>query len=183
MYGSYSRTLASYSQAKAAELRQLKAEEKNEEKDKKKEQDPLHGEWASRFIRPVSYIWRHTFAKVGEDWVFLALLGMITAIIGFTMDYGILVCTNGKKSSLGLLPTLKSFEISLARIWLYRELVDMHLAVQFLAWICLPVCLVLFASGFVYLVAPPAIGRRWQAAINRPNVITRFLVKCRIGNP
>ncbi len=24
----------------------------------------------------ITYVWKHTFAKIGEDWVFLAVLGI-----------------------------------------------------------------------------------------------------------
>ena len=44
------------------------------------------------FARMVKNVWKHTFAKIGEDWVFLALLGIIMAIISFAMDYGISKC-------------------------------------------------------------------------------------------
>lgn len=47
--------------------------------------------------------------------------------------------------------------IILARLWLYRDLTE-HPAAQYAAWISLPVCLVLFSTGFVQLVAPQAIG-------------------------
>ncbi len=33
-----------------------------------------------------SIFWKHTFAKIGEDWVFLALLGIIMALLSFVMD-------------------------------------------------------------------------------------------------
>lgn len=46
----------------------------------------------------------------------------------------------------------------LARLWLYRDLTE-HPAAQYVAWISLPVCLVLFSAGFVQLVAPQAIGK------------------------
>lgn len=35
-------------------------------------------------------------ARLGEDWVFLALLGIIMALLSFIMDKGISICTNGK---------------------------------------------------------------------------------------
>lgn len=47
--------------------------------------------------------------------------------------------------------------IPLARLWLYRDLTE-HPAAQYVAWVSLPVCLVLFSAGFVQLVAPQAIG-------------------------
>ena len=34
----------------------------------------------------------------------------------------------------------------------------MNVYLQFLAWVSLPVLLILFGAGFVYLVAPQAIG-------------------------
>lgn len=92
---------------------------------------------------------------MGEDWIFLALLGetqfnlrydlincefvgFIMAIISYCMDKGISMCTN-------------------ARVWLYRDLAD-NPASQYLAWITLPVCLILFSAGFVHLIAPQSIG-------------------------
>lgn len=46
--------------------------------------------------RVAGYVWRHTFARLGEDWVLLALLGIIMAVINFAMDRGIAVCNNGE---------------------------------------------------------------------------------------
>lgn len=40
---------------------------------------------------------------------------------------------------------------------MYRDLAT-HPALQYLAWICLPVFLILFAAGFVHILAPQAIG-------------------------
>lgn len=36
------------------------------------------------------------FHKIGEDWVFLALLGVTMALMSFTMDYIIEKCQEGK---------------------------------------------------------------------------------------
>ncbi len=44
-----------------------------------------------------------------------------------------------------------------ARVWMYRDLTT-HPFLQYLAWICLPVFLVLFSAGFVHILAPQAIG-------------------------
>lgn len=83
-------------------------------------------------------VWKHTFAKIGEDWVFLAVLGVIMAIVSFIMDYGISICNT-------------------SRLWLFEHLGE-HIAAQYFAWIVLPVFLVLFSAGFVHLLAPQAIG-------------------------
>ena len=47
-----------------------------------------------------------------------------------------------------------------SRMKLYNVVKDQkyNLVVQFLAWCTLPVFLVLFAAGFVHLVAPQAVG-------------------------
>ena len=98
-----------------------------------------------RFYRTVSkvitYVWKHTFAKLGEDWVFLAVLGIVMAIISYIMDYGIAQC-------------------GASRMKLYKIVKEQnhHILVQFLAWCVLPIFLVLFSAGFVHLVAPQAIG-------------------------
>lgn len=53
---------------------------------------PLSGKLA----KAISFLWKNSFAKLGEDWVFLALLGIIMALLSFIMDRGISVCDNGK---------------------------------------------------------------------------------------
>ncbi|XP_063704371.1 chloride channel protein 2 isoform X4 [Culicoides brevitarsis] len=98
----------------------------------------LLGKHTNRLVKALSAIWRHTFARLGEDWVFLALLGIIMALLSYMMDKGISMCTN-------------------ARVWLYRDLTSQPVA-QYIAWVSLPVSLILFSAGFVHLVAPQSIG-------------------------
>ncbi|XP_020716983.1 chloride channel protein 2 isoform X8 [Ceratitis capitata] len=98
----------------------------------------LLGKRSSRMLKVSSWIWKRTFARLGEDWVFLALLGVIMAFVSYVVDKGINVCTN-------------------ARVWLYRDLTSQPIT-QYLAWVSLPVCLILFSAGFVHLVAPQSIG-------------------------
>jgi chloride channel 2 len=95
MYGRYSRSLGEYARQQAAELREAEKNRKKEEKQRSKELRTYRGKWTSRFLRVISFIWRHTFAKIGEDWVFLALLGIIVAMFSYIMDYGIVMCNNG----------------------------------------------------------------------------------------
>lgn len=59
-----------------------------------------------------------------------------------------------------VIPIIKMFLISFlkpARVWMYRDLTT-NPFLQYLAWICLPVFLVLFSAGFVHILAPQAIG-------------------------
>lgn len=96
MYGRYTRSLGEYAREQAAELRELQRKHRKEERLRNKELRAYTGKWTSRVFRLVSFVWRHTFAKIGEDWVFLALLGSIMALLSYIMDYGVSVCNTGK---------------------------------------------------------------------------------------
>ncbi|KAF7286626.1 chloride channel protein 2 isoform X2 [Rhynchophorus ferrugineus] len=132
MYGRYSQQLGEF-----ARLESLKAAEKRRLKEEKARKKELRG-YQGKVAKAISFLWKHTFARLGEDWVFLALLGIIMAILSFIMDNGISMCNS-------------------ARIWLYNDLTD-HPAAQYAAWVCLPVTLILFSAGFAHLVAPQSIG-------------------------
>nr|CAH0108617.1 unnamed protein product [Daphnia galeata] len=138
MYGQYSRSLGDYAKEQAAQLRRLEKKEITGAKIQRKELQTHYGKWFARVLRLLKFIWSRTFAKIGEDWAFLALLGIIMALLSFTMDLGIYMCFT-------------------ARLWMYNEF-TIHPAVQYLAWITLPVSLVLFAAGFVFIVSPQAVG-------------------------
>ncbi|XP_055541757.1 chloride channel protein 2 isoform X3 [Wyeomyia smithii] len=135
MYGRYTKDLGEYAKDEARRLRLLERRRKKEDKFRNKE---LLGVRDNRFYKAGSWLWRNTFARLGEDWVFLALLGIIMALLSYVMDKGIAMCTN-------------------SRVWLYRDLTN-HPVAQYLAWVSLPVVLILFSAGFVHLVAPQSIG-------------------------
>ncbi len=63
------------------------------------------------------------------------------SVISFLMDYGIGLC-------------------GASRMMIYNVVKeqDYNVFLQFLAWVSLPVMLVLFSAGFVHVVAPQAIG-------------------------
>lgn len=99
MYGRYSRQLGEYARDEASKLRT-----------KRRTSVDIHegilpGERVQRERSTLALVllavWHHTFARLGEDWVFLAMLGVIMAVLSFAMDRGISVCNN-------------------ARLWLYR---------------------------------------------------------------
>ncbi|XP_041674630.1 chloride channel protein 2 isoform X7 [Drosophila eugracilis] len=135
MYGRYTKDLGEFAKDEARKLKILEKRRKQEDKQRNKE---LLGKHSTRAKRVSSWVWKHTVARLGEDWVFLALLGIIMAMLSFIMDKGISICTN-------------------ARIWLYRDLTSQPF-VQYIAWVSLPVCLILFSAGFVHLIAPQSIG-------------------------
>ncbi|XP_048000346.1 chloride channel protein 2 isoform X2 [Leguminivora glycinivorella] len=139
MYGRYQRDLSEAAREEARRLRRLR---KRRRKDDKLRQKELEATGKSRprgkFVKVLGYIWRHTFARLGEDWVFLAALGIIMAVLNFAMDRGIAICNN-------------------ARMWMYNDLATSTFS-QYVAWVSLPVCLILFAAGFVHIVAAQSIG-------------------------
>ncbi|XP_013168834.1 PREDICTED: chloride channel protein 2 isoform X1 [Papilio xuthus] len=139
MYGRYQRDLSEAAREEARRLRRLRKRRRKDDKLRQKELEAT-GKHRPRgkVFKVLGYIWRHTFARLGEDWVFLALLGIIMAVLNFAMDRGIAVCNN-------------------ARMWMYSELATSTFS-QYVAWVSLPVCLILFAAGFVHIVAAQSIG-------------------------
>ncbi|XP_011861094.1 PREDICTED: chloride channel protein 2 isoform X4 [Vollenhovia emeryi] len=139
MYGRYTKDLGEYAKEEA---RKLKYHEKARRKyDKTRAEDlrkSRRGPLCRKLLALLAFAWKHTGARLGEDWIFLALLGIIMALISYAMDRGISMCNN-------------------ARIWLYQDL-STHPAFKYLAWVSMPVCLILFSAGFVHIVAPQSIG-------------------------
>ncbi|XP_069435392.1 chloride channel protein ClC-Ka isoform X12 [Ovis canadensis] len=72
--------------------------------------------------------------RVGEDWYFLTVLGVLMALISFTMSFAV-----GR--------------VVRAHKWLYREVGDGHL-LRYLSWTVYPVALVSFSSGFSQSITP-----------------------------
>lgn len=132
MYGRYSRQLGEF-----AKLEGLKQAEKRRLKEERARKRELRG-YQGKLAKAVAFIWKNTFARLGEDWVFLALLGVIMALISFIMDRSVQMCNK-------------------AQIWLFGDLTN-HPPAQYAAWVSLPLCLILFSAGFVHLVAPQSIG-------------------------
>lgn len=45
--------------------------------------------YSGKISSTLEVVWRHSFAKLSEDWVFLTLLGLVMAVLSFAMDFGI----------------------------------------------------------------------------------------------
>uniref|UniRef100_A0A8C2JH32 Chloride channel, voltage-sensitive 1a n=1 Tax=Cyprinus carpio TaxID=7962 RepID=A0A8C2JH32_CYPCA len=86
----------------------------------------------------VARVQKFLVSKLGEDWIFLVLLGITMALVSWTMDYA----------------SAKSLQ---AYKWFYGELRG-NIPLQYLVWVFYPMVLILFASLFCHLVAPQAIG-------------------------
>ncbi|XP_073958853.1 chloride channel protein 2 isoform X2 [Choristoneura fumiferana] len=139
MYGRYQRDLSEAAREEARRLRRLRKRRRKDDKMRQKELEAT-GKHRPRgkVFKVLGNIWRHTFARLGEDWVFLAALGIIMAVVNFAMDRGIAICNN-------------------ARMWMYSDLATSTFS-QYVAWVSLPICLILFAAGFVHIVAAQSIG-------------------------
>ncbi|XP_049749774.1 chloride channel protein 1 [Elephas maximus indicus] len=76
--------------------------------------------------------------KLGEDWIFLVLLGLLMALVSWSMDY----------------VSAKSLQ---AYKWTYYQM-QPSLPLQFLAWVTFPLVLILFSALFCHLISPQAVG-------------------------
>ena len=93
-YGRYSKSLGEYAKEEAKRQKILEKKRKRQVQRRKEEitGEKTRGKFYRKSSKIVTYIWKHTFAKIGEDWVFLAILGILMAIISYIMDYGIGIC-------------------------------------------------------------------------------------------
>ncbi|CAG9810707.1 unnamed protein product [Chironomus riparius] len=123
-------------QSQAKILSQLGKERKKDDREVK---EYLYGPKEGTVSKTFRWIWSHRVARMGQDWIFLALLGMLMAVISYVVDKGILMCMN-------------------TRVWLYKDLDFENPVARYLAWVSLPVCLVLFSAGFVSQLAPTSIS-------------------------
>ncbi|NXO24641.1 CLCKB protein, partial [Cisticola juncidis] len=76
--------------------------------------------------------------RVGEDWYFLFILGVLMATISFTMD---IIITR----------------LHLAHMWLYREIGDIAV-LKYLSWTLYPMALSAFSTGFSQSITPYSGG-------------------------
>ncbi|QQP53455.1 Chloride channel protein, partial [Caligus rogercresseyi] len=114
MYGRYSRSLGDYAKEEAKRLKLIDRQRQKEYRKRKRELSggKDRGAFYRHSSKCIGFFWRHTFAKIGEDWIFLALLGIIMALVSFLMDYGIDTCNKKHLSSvpsLGVSTSVFSF--------------------------------------------------------------------------
>ncbi|XP_005405418.1 PREDICTED: chloride channel protein 1 [Chinchilla lanigera] len=76
--------------------------------------------------------------KLGEDWIFLVLLGLLMALVSWCMDY----------------VSAKSLQ---AYKWTYAQ-THPNLPLQYLVWVTFPLVLILFSALFCHLISPQAVG-------------------------
>ncbi|XP_077579983.1 chloride channel protein 2a [Stigmatopora nigra] len=144
MYGRYTQELGVYAKAEAARLRDggvrngggmrrntsVRSRAANLQKSPK---GPC-----SKCLSCASSCQKFLISRVGEDWIFLILLGLLMALVSWVMDYAIAFCQEAQK-------------------WMYGGL-DSNLLLQYIAWVSYPVVLITFSAGFTQILAPQAVG-------------------------
>ncbi|KAK9961711.1 hypothetical protein ABG768_007113 [Culter alburnus] len=139
MYGRYTQELGVYAKEEAARLREDSRQRRSisDRSPSLKLLEYEKGRCVKCRICAV-HCQRFLMLRVGEDWIFLILLGLVMALVSFVMDFCIALLLQAQK-------------------WMYGGL-DSNVVLQYLAWVTYPVVLISFSAGFTHIVAPQAAG-------------------------
>ncbi|XP_027395132.1 chloride channel protein 2 isoform X3 [Bos indicus x Bos taurus] len=140
MYGRYTQDLGAFAKEEAARIR-LGGPEPWRGPPSPRAPPELLEYGQSRCARcRICTVHCHKFlvSRVGEDWIFLVLLGLLMALVSWAMDYAIAACLQAQQ-------------------WMSRGL-NTNLLLQYLAWVTYPVVLITFSAGFTQILAPQAVG-------------------------
>ncbi|CAH2248462.1 chloride channel 2 isoform X1 [Pelobates cultripes] len=140
MYGRYTQDLGLFAKEEAARIRQQKELGKptGEDKPRGAELREYDESRCAKCRICCVHSQRLVLSRVGEDWIFLILLGLLMALVSWAMDYAIAVCLQAHK-------------------WMYGGL-ESNVFLQYLAWVTYPVVLITFSAGFTQILAPQAVG-------------------------
>ncbi|XP_062950775.1 chloride channel protein 2 [Cynocephalus volans] len=140
MYGRYTQDLGAFAKEEAARIR-LGGPEPWKGPPSPRAPPELLEYGQSRCARcRICSVRCHKFlvSRVGEDWIFLVLLGLVMALVSWAMDYAIAACLQAQQ-------------------WMSRGL-NANILLQYLAWVTYPVVLITFSAGFTQILAPQAVG-------------------------
>ncbi|XP_041126345.1 chloride channel protein 2-like isoform X2 [Polyodon spathula] len=140
MYGRYTQELGVYAKEEAARLREETSFRRTPLSERSRSAELLEYD-KSRCARCricTVRCQKFLISRVGEDWIFLILLGLLMALVSWAMDYAIAVCLQAQE-------------------WMYGGL-DSNVFLQYLAWVTFPVVLITFSAGFTQILAPQAVG-------------------------
>ncbi|NXS43299.1 CLCN2 protein, partial [Balaeniceps rex] len=140
MYGRYTQDLGTFAKDEAARLRLQQGHGKGGTPRPRRPSELL--EYTQGRCAPCRVCalqcQRFLISKVGEDWIFLILLGLVMALVSWAMDFAIATCLQAQK-------------------WMYGGL-DTNVLLQYLAWVTYPTVLITFSAGFTQILAPQAVG-------------------------
>ncbi|XP_064929786.1 chloride channel protein 2 isoform X3 [Columba livia] len=140
MYGRYTQDLGTFAKDEAARLRLQQGQGEGDTLRPRRPSELL--EYTKGRCAPCRVCalqcQRFLISKVGEDWIFLILLGLVMALVSWAMDFAIATCLQAQK-------------------WMYGGL-DTNVLLQYLAWVTYPTVLITFSAGFTQILAPQAVG-------------------------
>ncbi|XP_065132108.1 chloride channel protein 2a isoform X3 [Paramisgurnus dabryanus] len=139
MYGRYTQELGAYAKEEAARLREdgaLRRTTSVRGQAPELQENEKHP--CAKCQVCTSRCKKFLISRMGEDWIFLILLGLLMALVSWAMDYTIAFCQQAQK-------------------WMYRGL-HSNMLLQYLAWVTYPVVLITFSAGFTQILAPQAVG-------------------------
>ncbi|XP_051984980.1 chloride channel protein 2-like [Xyrauchen texanus] len=139
MYGRYTQELGAYAKEEAARLREDGALRRTASvRGQAPELLEYEKDPCAKCQVCTSRCKKFLISRVGEDWIFLILLGLLMALVSWAMDYTIAFCQQAQK-------------------WMYGGL-HSNMLLQYLAWVTYPVVLITFSAGFTQILAPQAVG-------------------------
>ncbi|XP_075071848.1 chloride channel protein 1 [Mixophyes fleayi] len=134
-YGHYTEELSQFARKEAVRLLQEKQEKQRVKATKPPD---VQSQCYSKCHACVQRVKKYFIKKLGEDWIFLVLLGLVMALVSWSMDYA----------------SAKSLQ---AYRWMYQG-TSHNVWFQYMAWVTYPLVLILFAAVFCHIVSPQAIG-------------------------
>uniref|UniRef100_A0A9J7WWK6 Chloride channel, voltage-sensitive 2a n=2 Tax=Cyprinus carpio carpio TaxID=630221 RepID=A0A9J7WWK6_CYPCA len=139
MYGRYTQELGAYAKEEAARLREDGALRRTTSvRGQAPELLEYEKDPCAKCQVCTSRCQKFLISRVGEDWIFLILLGLLMALVSWAMDYTIAFCQQAQK-------------------WMYGGL-HSNMLLQYVAWVTYPVVLITFSAGFTQILAPQAVG-------------------------
>ncbi|NWT70011.1 CLCN1 protein, partial [Prunella himalayana] len=139
LYGRYTDRIAdNISDKEAAKLLKKQAQRNNGRPLKRDSQVQIKEEHYSKCQDCAKRIQKYVTKKLGEDWIFLVLLGLVMALVSWGVDYA-----SAK--------TVQAYK------WIYGAL-HPNVPLQYAAWVAVPLGLILFAASFCHFVSPQAVG-------------------------
>ncbi|XP_028818712.1 chloride channel protein 2-like isoform X2 [Denticeps clupeoides] len=139
MYGRYTQELGVYAREEAARLREERGFKRSiSERTRSLELLQYDQGRCAKCRICILQCQKLLISRIGEDWIFLILLGLVMALVSWAMDFCIAVCLQAQK-------------------WMYGGL-ESNIFLQYLAWVTYPVVLISFSAGFTHIVAPQAAG-------------------------
>ncbi|XP_053165295.1 chloride channel protein 2 isoform X2 [Hemicordylus capensis] len=140
MYGRYTQDLGAFAKDEAARIRLQQERWKPSAKERLRPSELLEYDQSRCARCRICTVRCQKFliSKVGEDWIFLILLGLVMALVSWAMDFAIATCLQAQK-------------------WMYGGL-DTNIFLQYMAWVTYPVVLITFSAGFTQILAPQAVG-------------------------